>query len=83
MNSHQLANELLSLPDRNVVASVDINVGGNFDDKAFGYSCIEVIPNESYGEVILQFESGKYFHSCDTTGNLSFVAGDISALGED
>lgn len=62
MTSHEIARMLLTMPDKEFTASIDVARGG-FDResvmKVYGYLPMEVIENETYVTVL--FEDGYDF----------------------
>ena len=59
MTSHQLAKQLLEMPDLPVSCSVDLSEDGNektYSDRAHGTSIHEIVPTQR--DIVLCFELG-------------------------
>lgn len=72
MKSHDLARQLLSLPNVEVGASVDVPNGTDWDHKCMGYSVIGVydLSPLPQPEVVIHFKLGDFYET-DSDGVMS------------
>ena len=60
MKSHELAKTLLSLPDKDILASVDVDVGEDFCHKCYGEGIVDVVDDGCGSSIRIHFELGEY-----------------------